>query len=201
MRIGIFGGAFNPIHNGHLKLAEVFTKDLSLDKLLFIPTALPPHKTANYLASKEDRVNMLKLALEDNERYEISTIEFEREGKSYTYDTLLELKKIYPDATFYLIIGADQLLSFHYWYMYKEILDMVVLCSSAREDEEEKARLMAYANELNGLDITKFHLSKAPVIKVSSSQIRELIKNGEDASSLLPNSVYNYIVEKGLYNV
>ena len=132
MRIGIFGGAFNPVHNGHLNIADSFYEDLSLDKLLFIPTAKPPHKSDEGLLSGEDRVNMLRLAVE-NKPYEISTIEFERNDKSYTYDTLIELKKLYPDSEFFLIIGADQFIHFDKWYRYSDILDMVTLCTSARE--------------------------------------------------------------------
>lgn len=201
MKIGIFGGAFNPIHNGHLKLAQVFLDDLQLDKLVLVPTALPPHKTANFLASKEDRVNMLSLAIDGDDRFEISTIEFDREGKSYTYDTLVEIQKLYPDAQLHLIIGADQLLYFDKWYNYKEILDMVILCTSARESEDEKEQMLSFARQLEGLDMGRFHLSTAPVFKASSTQVRELVKNHEDASSLIPEKVYNYIVEKGLYNV
>lgn len=198
MRIGIFGGAFNPVHNGHLNIADAFYEALSLDKLLFIPTAKPPHKSDAGLLSGEDRINMLRLAVE-NKPYEISTIEFERNDKSYTYDTLIELKKLYPDSEFFLIIGADQIIHFDKWYRYEDILGMVTLCTSARENEEEKQLIIKSAQRLGIKD--SFYMSSRAVIKVSSSEIREKIKNGSDVSSLLPKKVFDYISEKGLYRV
>lgn len=198
MRIGIFGGAFNPVHNGHLNLAETFFEDLSLDKLLFIPTAKPPHKSDEGLLSGEDRVNMLRLAVE-NKPYEISTIEFECKDKSYTYNTLLELKKLYPDSDFFLIIGADQFVNFDKWYRYSDILNMVTLCTSARENEEEKQLIIKSAKRLGIKD--RFYMSSRAVIRVSSSEIRGKIKNGSDVSMLLPKKVFDYISEKGLYRV
>lgn len=198
MNIGIFGGAFNPIHNGHLNLADIYYKNLHLDKLIFIPTCKPPHKTDECLASGEDRVNMLKLAIESLP-YEISTVEFNRQGKSYTFDTLNELKKIYPNDRFYLIIGADQFLTFDKWYRYRDILEMVTLCTSARENEQEKLLISNFAKELGIED--NYYLSTQPVLRVSSSQIRNGVKNGSDVSSLLPKKVLKYILEKGLYGV
>lgn len=198
MRIGIFGGAFNPVHNGHLNLAETFFEDLRLDKLLLIPTAKPPHKSYEGLLSGEDRVNMLRLAVE-NKPYEISTIEFERNDNSYTYDTLIELKRLYPDSEFFLIIGADQFIHFDKWYRYADILGMVTLCTSARENEEEKQLIIKSAQRLGIKD--RFYMSSRAVIRVSSSEIREKIKNGSDVSMLLPKKVFDYISEKGLYRV
>lgn len=201
MRIGIFGGAFNPVHNGHLNLAKGFKDILSLDKIIFIPTSVPPHKSSVGLAPQCDRFNMLALAVESEDSFEVSDIEFKRQGKSYTVDTIKELKEIYNNDTFFLIIGADQFLTFHKWYKYKEILDMVTICTSAREDENERVRMLDYADNLDGLDMNRFFLSPYPVMKLSSSMVREKIKNGEDVSSLVPAKVLDYIIEKGLYSV
>lgn len=198
MNIGIFGGAFNPVHNGHLNLAEIYYNELALDKLIFIPTFKPPHKTDEYLVSGEDRVNMLSLAI-DGRPYEISTIEFERNEKSYTYDTLNELKTIYKNDKLFLIIGADQFFYFDKWYKYKEILSMATLCTCARENEQEKKDIEKYAEKLGIAD--SFYLSDAPVLKVCSSEIRYGIRSGSDVSALLPEKVLNYILEKGLYSV
>ncbi|MDE6864011.1 MAG: nicotinate (nicotinamide) nucleotide adenylyltransferase [Eubacterium sp.] len=198
MKIGIFGGAFNPVHNGHLNIADAFYEDLKLDKLLLIPTANPPHKSGAGLLSGEDRINMLRLAIE-NKPYEISTIEFERNDKSYTYNTLLELKKLYPKADLFLIIGADQIINFDKWYRYSDILDMVTLCASARENEEEKQLIIKSAQRLGIQD--SFYMSSRAVLRVSSSEIRDKIKNGSDVSKLLPKKVFDYISEKGLYRV
>lgn len=198
MKIGIFGGAFNPVHNGHLNIADAFYEDLKLDKMLLIPTANPPHKSGAGLLSDDDRINMLRLAIE-NKPYEISTIEFERNDKSYTYNTLLELKRLYPEADLFLIIGADQIINFEKWYRYSDILDMVTLCASARESEEEKQIIIKSAQRLGIQD--RFYMSGRAVLRVSSSEIRDKIKNGSDVSKLLPKKVFDYISEKGLYRV
>lgn len=198
MKIGIFGGAFNPVHNGHLNIADAFYEDLKLDKMLLIPTANPPHKNGAGLLSGDDRINMLRLAIE-NKPYEISTIEFERNDKSYTYNTLLELKRLYPEADLFLIIGADQIINFEKWYRYSDILDMVTLCASARESEEEKQIIIKSAQRLGIQD--RFYMSGRAVLRVSSSDIRDKIKNGSDVSKLLPKKVFDYISEKGLYRV
>ena len=198
MKIGIFGGAFNPVHNGHLNIADAFYEDLKLDKMLLIPTANPPHKSGAGLLSGDDRINMLRLAIE-NKPYEISTIEFEHNDKSYTYNTLLELKRLYPEADLFLIIGADQIINFEKWYRYSDILDMVTLCASARESEEEKQIIIKSAQRLGIQD--RFYMSGRAVLRVSSSEIRDKIKNGSDVSKLLPKKVFDYISEKGLYRV
>lgn len=200
MNIGIFGGAFNPVHNGHINLADDYFSKLSLDKIIFIPTACPVHKTAENFASPQDRINMLKLALEGRDKYEISDIEFKRNDKSYTFFTLRELRRIYPDDNFYLIIGADQFLTFHLWYEFEEILKQVTLCTIAREDDEEKKKLIEYSKSLEKLN-AEFYISDSPVIKISSSDIRQLIQNGGDISPFVPAKVCKYISEKGLYCV
>lgn len=201
IKTGIFGGAFNPIHNGHLNLAKKYLEVLNLDRIIFIPTALPPHKTDRFLASKEDRFNMLELAISDCEEFEISDIEFQRQGKSYTYDTLCHLREKYPNDDFYLIIGADQFLTFNLWYRYRDILDIASICTAARENGNQREKIIDFSNKLDGLDKNRFHLLNSDAVEVSSSQVREKIKKGEDVSSLIPEKVYNYIVEKGLYSV
>ena len=110
MRIGIFGGAFNPVHNGHLHLIDslsrfpMYPSMQPVDKILIIPTANPPHRSSDGFADGNDRINMLRLALEDNTKAEVSTIEFELRGKSYTFNTLKALRKLYPNDEFYLFI-------------------------------------------------------------------------------------------------
>lgn len=201
MKIGIFGGAFNPVHKGHIQLAQNYFNRLSLDKMLFIPTAVPPHKTSQYLAPEKARLEMLKIAVKDNPCFEITDIEFKRQGKSYTYDTLNQLEKMYHKGEFYLIIGADQFLSFDKWYKWQEILQKVTLCTCARENEEEKRKILDFSKKLDGLKNDRFFLLDVPVLKLSSSEIRDKIKNNVDASDLLPDGVYDYIIKEGLYSV
>lgn len=201
MKIGIFGGAFNPVHKGHIQLAENYLNLLSLDKLLFVPTAVPPHKTADNLAPEKARFDMLRLAVKNNSRFEISDIEFKRQGKSYTYDTLTELEKIYPKSQFCLIIGADQFLTFDKWYRWQDILKKVTLCTCARENEAQKKKILDFSRTLEIMEKDKFFLLDVPVLKLSSSEIREKISRGEDVSNLLPDGVYDYIKKEGLYGV
>ncbi|MGN0521567.1 MAG: nicotinate (nicotinamide) nucleotide adenylyltransferase [Eubacterium sp.] len=201
MNIGIYGGAFNPVHNGHINLAEKAIELLSLEKLLFIPTAIPPHKSGADFASQQDRYNMLTLAADGIDNSEISCIEFERQGKSYTFDTLMELKKIYPDDKLFLIIGADQFLTFHLWYRSRDILSMVTLCAAARENDSERALMLEYAKKLDGLGENNFYLLDFPALKVSSSDIRKMVRNNEDITEFVPDKVCKYIFEKGLYSV
>ena len=199
MRIGIFGGAFNPVHNGHINLAKSYFESLSLDKLLIVPTANPPHKTAVGLASEDDRLNMLSLAFKDMDKVELSDIEFQREEKSYTYDTIKELRKIYPNDELFLIIGDDQFLSFDKWYKYKDLLSEVVLCTAARE-ENKREEIIDFAETLLSKNQNYFLADFEPVV-VSSSEIREKIKKNEDISALVPAEVSEYVKDKGLYIV
>jgi len=196
MKTGIFGGAFNPVHIGHIALARNYLKELSLDRIIFIPTAVPPHKSGAEFASADSRFNMLSLAIGDNKSFEISDIEYKREGKSYTFYTLCQLKALYPEDEFYLIIGSDQFLYFNNWYRAQEICEMATLCTAARNAYELKAleRFREDNAYLKNAVITDFD-----VIELSSSEIRKKLKNGESISGLVPQKVEQYIKEKGLY--
>lgn len=191
MRIGLFGGTFNPVHSGHVNLVKNFKEKLSLGKVLVIPTAQPPHKEAKELVSSEDRINMCRLAF--GELAEISDIEISRGGKSYTVETLRELKKIYKDDEFYFLVGSDMLLSFKRWYRWEEILTMCTLCATDRNNEQScKEADKDFFEKIIFCDFEK--------TVVSSSEVREKLEKGESVLSLLPSEVYDYIKEKGLYN-
>jgi nicotinate-nucleotide adenylyltransferase len=196
MKIGIFGGAFNPVHNGHIALAENYLNSLSLDKILFIPTSVPPHKTSQGLVSGRDRLNMLQLAIGNDDKFEVTDIEFKREGKSYTYDTINELKKIYPNDDLFLIVGSDQFFNFNTWYRADDILNSVTVITASRELNEYNALLefKAQNNNMKNTIVSNFN-----VVKVSSSEIREKIKNGENINDLVPKAVADYIKENNLY--
>jgi nicotinate-nucleotide adenylyltransferase len=196
MKIGIFGGAFNPVHNGHLALAENYLNSLSLDKILFVPTSVPPHKTSEYLVSGRDRINMLRLAISDNNMLDMTDIEFKRDGKSYTYDTINELRKIYPNDELFLIVGSDQFFYFQNWYRADDILDSITVVTAARETNEYNALLDFKAQNDN---MKNTIVSNFDVIEVSSSEIREKVKNGEDITYLVPKVVADYIKENNLY--
>ena len=194
MKTGIFGGAFNPVHNGHLALAEQYKKALSLDRIIFIPTANPPHKSSDGLIDGKHRINMLELCVGENEL--VSDIEFMRDGKSYTYLTVYELKEKYPDDEFYLIVGADQFFYFEKWYKFEEILSACTVVTAARE-KNQYVEMLDFKNEHPKLkDVV---VSEFDVIDISSSQIRDMIKNCEDVSCYIPESVNRYIKEHRLY--
>lgn len=194
MKTGIFGGAFNPVHNGHLALAEQYKKTLSLDRIIFIPTANPPHKSSDGLLDGKHRINMLKLCTNDDEL--VSDIEFMRDGKSYTYLTVCELKEMYPDDEFYLIVGADQFFYFEKWYKFEEILSACTVVTAAREKNQydEMLKFQSEHPKLKNVIVSEFD-----VIDISSSQIRDMIKNGDDVSYYIPDSVNRYIKEQRLY--
>ncbi|MBE6740987.1 MAG: nicotinate (nicotinamide) nucleotide adenylyltransferase [Ruminococcaceae bacterium] len=196
MKTGIFGGAFNPVHTGHIRLALNYLNSLKLDRIIFIPTSVPPHKSGSEFVSFEDRANMLSLAIGGRAEFEISDIEFKREGKSYTYDTLCELKKLYPDDELFLIMGSDQFLYFNCWYKAQEIADMATICTAARNGEDYK-KLIDFKNEnayLCNAIITDFS-----VFDISSSELRNMIKNNESISKFVPEAVEKYIKENKLY--
>lgn len=197
-KIGIFGGSFNPVHNGHIKLAKTYYDALELDELLVIPTNISPHKSVDNPTSAEDRVNMLQLAFKDMPYVTVSDIELRLGGKSYTVLTLTELKKLYPNDKLYLIVGGDMFLCFDKWREYEKILSMCTLCAAPRE-EGETLKLLEYQQKLDPSRESTIVLD-ASVLEVSSSEIRSKIENKQELKSLVPNEVFEYIVEKGLYN-
>lgn len=199
MRIGIFGGTFNPPHKGHKRMALEMMRAASLDKILIIPTFTPPHKTAPELAGTEDRMKMCELLFSED-CFEVSDIEIRREGKSYTVDTVSELKKLYPDDELFLIIGSDMLLSFHKWYKFEDIISEVALCVATRENEISPEVLSAYAKETLKLSEGDYILSHMSPMECSSTEVREMVKNKEDLSVVLTETVADYIVKFDLYS-
>ena len=196
MKIGLYGGAFNPVHNGHLALAEHFKNALEFERLIFIPTHVPPHKSGDGLVSGEHRINMLSLALSGLEYCSVSDIEFRREGKSYTYDTVCELKKIYPDDEFFLIVGADQYFDFQKWYRADDIFRQVTVCSAARENNQYR-QMLEYKSKHDNMQNTV--VCNFDVTEISSSKIRNMISTGQSVSEFVPDSVLWYIKENNLY--
>lgn len=192
-KIGILGGTFNPVHSGHLHLAQLCFDELCLDKILVIPTNIPPHKSADNIVENHHRVNMLKLAFEGFNNVEISDIELKKQGKSYTIDTLLTLKEKYPNNELFLIVGGDMFLCFEKWKDYKKILSLCTVCTAPREDNEYNS-LIAYQNILDPQH-NKTIIFNSNVLSVSSSEIRNNID-----CALIPSKVKEYIIQEGLYN-
>ena len=197
MKLGIFGGTFNPIHNGHIELVRHFADLAQLDRVLLIPTGIPPHKVSRDLLSGERRLEMCSLATMDEDRIEVSDVELNRQGNSYTIDTLRALEELYPDAQLHLIMGADMLMCLDSWREYRGIIDRCVICAAARNDDSVKA-LMTKARELNIPD-GRVIISDERIMTVSSTEIREKIKQGISVSGLVPRAVEEYIISNGLY--
>lgn len=196
-KIAMLGGTFNPIHNAHVKLALEFADRMKLDKVLMVPTAIPPHKEIKDFVPAEERFYMTKLVCDMYDKLEPCGLELERKGKSYTVDTLKSIKELYPDAELYLIVGADMFLSLETWRNPQEIFKMAKILSAPREDSDYEP-MKEHQKVLKELGADTFVLEKS-IFTVSSTEIREKIKGGEDVSSLIPEKIYSYIKEKGLY--
>lgn len=199
MRIGIYGGTFNPPHAGHLRLAEEMLEAASLDKIIVIPASTPPHKSDNGLVSEEHRLKMCSMVFSDS-RFEVSDLEIKRKGKSYTFDTVSQLKREYPDDELFLIIGSDMLLSFDKWYRYEDILSEVTLCVATREDEISAEQLLSYAEEALKLNREDIIVSSMRAFECSSTDVRRLIREGDSTENFLPEKVEKYICENGIYS-
>ena len=195
----MFGGSFNPVHAGHIALCRGCQDKYRFDRFLMVPDNLPPHKPAEGLVSNESRLEMLRIALKGNLEFEISTIEYELGGRSYTVRTLAELKKRYPGYEFYLLIGSDMLFSFREWREYETILELAVVVAAARHPAEIE-RLQEYRRGF-GLKQSRIEILELPVLEISSTHIRDILKEGRNPGDLLPPGVYDYIQRWGLYGV
>ena len=198
MKVGIYGGTFSPVHNAHVRAAEAFAQECALDKLMVIPAGIPPHKAVDADDDPQKRLEMCRLAFSHIPCAEISDIELRRSGKSYTVMTVRELED--EDRKLYLLCGTDMILTFDQWYCFDEIMKKCTLVYIRREDDEnvgreldEKVKLY---EERYGAKIVKL---TSPAIELSSTQVREAIRNGEDASHLVPQSVMEYINKQGMY--
>ncbi len=199
MRIGIFGGTFDPPHAGHKKYADELKARLSLDKLIIIPTASPPHKQKKTDTSEEDRLNMLNILFCDDSGVEVSDMEIVRGGKSYTFETVTLLREQYPDDELIFMLGSDMLLSFHSWRNPDVILEKVRICAVTRNGGIDEEALGNYINEHFPTQKDRFIVCDFEPIELSSSEIREKVKNGESIEGLVDSQVLAYIKEKELY--
>ena len=197
-KIGILGGTFDPIHMAHLKLAEYALSELELTMVIFIPAAVPPHKISKNLASENDRLNMCKLACRGKENFFVSDIEIKRQGKSYTYETLTQLKEIYPDDHLYTIMGADMFLTLNRWKNPEIIFEKSSIITIPRDDENKLELENFYNKVLKAMGASSVILPN-PVMSVSSTFIRENLDNFNLISDMLDKGVYDYIIKNNLY--
>ena len=199
-RIGIYGGTFNPPHIGHIQAAKQAVKVLGLSKLLIIPAYAPPHKAVlpTNSPTAQQRLEMLRIAVADCPEIEVSDMELRREGVSYTVETVLALKRQYPDGELVLLMGTDMFLSFESWMRWEEILQNAALGVFYRGDKGEKPAIARKKEELEALG-AKVTLVQNDVIAISSTQMRRLLAF-RCAGELLPAGVLDYIRENRLYD-
>lgn len=195
MKIGIMGGTFNPIHNGHIALAQKAYEDLNLDKVLFMPSGTSYLKQ-NVLPAAH-RVEMVKRAIAEYAHFELSLIEVERAGNTYTYETLQQLKKDNPQTEYFFIIGADSLLYMEHWKEPEIIFSLASIACTVRDDADMNV-IKAKGKELEEKGANIVYLDM-PVIPISSTQIRELAKNHKSVTDLVSAEVAAYMQEEHLY--
>ncbi|HCC35285.1 MAG TPA: nicotinate (nicotinamide) nucleotide adenylyltransferase [Ruminococcaceae bacterium] len=198
MKTAILGGTFNPIHNGHLAIAKGAAEKLGLDRVILIPTFVPPHKElGDFLAPVEHRLKMCELAAAEEALLEVSDMELRRGGRSYTLETVCELLKNDTISKLYFICGADMFLSIKSWYGYEELIRKVIFCAAPRNNTDpEILTLAAEALRADGGRALLLDLSE---MDLSSTKIRLLLKNHLSVKGLLPARVEEYIYVHGLY--
>ena len=196
MKIAMFGGSFDPVHNDHVKLCKSMLSEFSLDRVVVFPAACSPFKFNTQTATFH-RLNMCRLAFANESKVEVSDFEILKGGKSYTVDTLKHLKEIYPDGELYLIVGADAFMTLDKWYNAPEIFQLAHILTVVRDDDtiedlQEKAQQYKVFNP-------RYTLVNRAIGETSSSKIREQLKSGVFSDIDLPTSVFNYIKDNGLY--
>ena len=196
-KLAVLGGTFNPIHEGHIRLAREAAQVLSLERVLLIPTWTPPHKESPDLAPSHHRLEMCRLAARKDPLLEVDDLEIRRKGRSYTIDTVEELRRREPGAELVLIIGSDMLLTFHEWRRWREILEQVTLCAACRQPGIQ-AQVEEYARGLTEQGY-RCRLLTLPPLELSSTQIRQGIAAGTLPEGWLDPAVADYIREHKLY--
>lgn len=199
-RIGIMGGTFDPIHNGHLMIGHQAYQEYSLDSVWYMPSKTPPHKKDHRVTSSRDRCAMVQAAIEEVSYFCLSDFEIKRAGgNTYTADTLRLLREEYEDTEFFYIVGADSIHDIEKWYHPEYVLRAVTFLAADRESEEQKRSLdtqIRYLERKYGARIQRLHCMEMDVASVT---IRERIASGESVGGLIPESVYQYIKQHNLY--
>jgi len=196
MRLGIMGGTFDPVHRGHLAIARAALKEAGLDEVRFLPDGDPPHKTPG--APGEDRLRMVRLAVRGKPGLTVSDMELRRQGRTYTVDTLLQLKREEPGRELFYVVGSDTLFLFPTWRTAERVAGLCRMLvalrpGDGRAEVEAQRRAM---HERYGL-VSELLLETGP--DISSSQVREAVRRGEDLGALVPPAVARHILRRGLY--
>lgn len=200
MKTGIMGGTFNPIHNGHLILAEHVMEEFGLDEIWFMPNGHPPHKQPEETgASLRNRLDMVKLAIKGKAHFSLQTYEVDKKTVSYSFDTMEQFHRLWPEHTFYYIIGADSLFQIETWKHPERFLKACTIIAAKRDRGETDAAMEAQIHYLENKYDTLILFSHSPVFEVSSSEIREMVKSGIDFRHLVPPEIASYISNHHLY--
>ena len=186
-RLGILGGTFDPIHLGHLRMAEVVLEKMRLDKVIFVPSHFPPHKSAAGLSPAAERLYLVRLAIQRNPNFAVSAFETRRAGKSYSIDTLRHFARAFPKSKLFFIIGYDAFTALHQWKAIEDILNIAEFVVVNRP-----------GNFINPHRIKHFSVLM-PGMDISSSSIRQLVKQRKSIRYLVPEAVRGYIEKNGLY--
>jgi nicotinate-nucleotide adenylyltransferase len=187
MKLGILGGTFNPVHIGHLILAEEVREKVGLDMVIFVPTYLPPHKDNSEIAAASERFNMLKMAIKGNRHFSISDSEIKRQGQSYTIDTVKQFKDKFPKDELYFITGSDLLKYLDEWKDLSEILKLVKFIVATRPGYPLE-RIPSYISTVS-----------IRAVDVSAFEVRQAAREGKSFRYLVPEQVFNHIANRRLY--
>lgn len=197
-RVGIFGGTFDPVHIGHLIAATELRHRLELDRLIFAPAGRPPHKSAQEVSDDQHRLAMLRLALEHVPGFEVTAIDIERDGPSYTADLLALLRSELSPDRFFFLMGNDSLRDLPTWHQPDRIAELAELGVAARPGAPIALDAIVRALPAAG---GRVHLVPTPLIGIASSEVRRRVKHGEPITFLVPSSVESYIEQHGLYRL
>ncbi|QAT49764.1 nicotinate (nicotinamide) nucleotide adenylyltransferase [Caproiciproducens sp. NJN-50] len=196
-KLAVFGGTFNPVHNGHLHLVRQFAQRIGADRVLLIPTKIPPHKVIRDLAPARDRLEMCRLAVE-RDGFEVSAIEIERDGPSYTSDTLLAVKRENPGSELFFITGEDMFLTLGKWHEPEKIYSLATVCAAPRSERGCEA-LNEYAERV-GRAGAKTMICDIEFLPISSTMVRNAARKKENLSAYVPQAVADYIYRHHLYS-
>jgi len=196
-KIAVFGGTFNPIHNGHLHLVKSFAEILQVNRALIIPTGTPPHKQVHDLAPAADRLAMCRLAVAGSNLFEIDDMEIRRGGASYTSVTLKQLKTLYPESELFLITGEDMFTTLADWHDSQTIFSLATICAAPR-NKDGITHLLQYAGQLRKQG-AKTIVKPVPYLPISSTMVRKAVREEKDISGLVPVAVEAYIRTNKLY--
>ena len=200
MNIGLFGGSFNPIHNGHIRLAKALLQEAGLDEVWFMVSPQNPFKQNQQLLDDNKRFQLVQIALKDEPRLIACDFEFNLPKPSYTWNTLQALEQAYPNHRFVILIGGDNWAAFDKWYRYEDILQRYPIVVYPREDSEVSGfKYPPTPNTQHPTPVPGFRIVKTPLINISSTQIRQRIQEGKSVRGLVPTDVATILEQEHLY--